>query len=150
MQPITFADALTRYVEGRLMTGAELSTLFTGAGIEPTERYEPTQIFAAVDVPCIPIAAARLAAKADGSRTEFDWIWDALQLIEVARDHAGEPIPDLLRKSAVGMGLVADLAAGLIRARMLAPLVPIEPPKMSVAEIEAMLHDVAGKSVAPD
>ncbi|MBA3484663.1 MAG: hypothetical protein H0T51_22900, partial [Pirellulales bacterium] len=77
-------------------------------------------------------------------------IWDALQLIEVARDHAGEPIPDLLRKSAVGMGLVADLAAGLIRARMLALLVPIEPPKMNVAEIEAMLHDVAERIVAQD
>nr|MBA3483394.1 hypothetical protein [Pirellulales bacterium] len=83
MQTTTWADALTRYVEGRLMTGAELSALFTGTGIEPTERYEPTQIIQAMDVPCIPIAAARLAAKADGSRTEFDWIWDALQLIEV-------------------------------------------------------------------
>ncbi len=50
----------------------------------------------------------------------------------------------------VNEGLVADLAAGLIRARMLAPLTPIEPPKMSVAEIEAMLHDVAGKRVAQD
>ncbi len=89
-----FADALVRYVEGRLMTGAELSTLFAGIGITPTERYEPTQIFAAMDVPCIPIAAARLAAQADCSRTEFDWIWDALQLIEAARDHAGEPGAD--------------------------------------------------------
>lgn len=150
MQTITWADALTRYVEGRLMTGAELAALFDGIGIESSERFEPTQIFPANEVDCIPIAAARLAAKADGSRSEFDWIWDGLQLIDVAREHAGGAIPDGLRKSAVGLGLVADLAAGLIRARMMEPLVPIERPTMNAEQIEAMLHDVADRSVAPD
>lgn len=145
-----FADALVRYIEGRLMTGAELSALFDGIGIESSERFEREQILQSVDVPCIPIAAARLAAKADGSRSEFDWVFDGLQLIEAARDHAGEPIPDVLRKAAIGLGLVADLAAGLIRARMMTPLAPIERPKMNQEQIEAMLHDVAENSVAPD
>ncbi|HWL93538.1 MAG TPA: hypothetical protein VNT79_08375 [Phycisphaerae bacterium] len=150
MQTITWADALTRYVEGRLMTGAELAALFDGIGIESSERFEPTQIYPANEVDCIPIAAARLAAKADGSRTEFDWIWDALQLIEVAREYAGGPIPDGLRKSAIGLGLVADLAAGLIRARMMTPLVPIERPTMNAEQIEAMLHAHAEKSTRQD
>jgi hypothetical protein len=151
MQSITWADALTRYVEGRLMTGAELASLFNGIGIEPSERFEPSQIFPANEVDCIPIAAARLAAKADGSRTEFDWIWDALQLREAAIDHdllrEGEPVPVELRKAAVGLGLLADLAAGMIRARMMTPLTPIERPTMNREQIEAHLHAEADKGI---
>ena len=138
---MTFSDAFVRYAEDRLMTGSELVALFAGIGIDPFDRPEPTQIVEATSVDCIPLAAARLAAKADGTRSETEWVLDALDLMEHVKTHhilyAGEPLPIEMRRAAVGMGLIADVSAGMIRQKMMPPLAPIVNRPITLAELYA-------------
>ena len=131
MNAITWADAMVRFAEDRLIVGREFAALFAGIGIEPSEKFTPDGIVEAMDLDVIPLTAAKLAAKADGTRGENDWIFDALKLIDWVRDHhllpwsQGQPLPIEMRRAAVGMGLIADVSAGMIRNKMMPPLVPI-------------------------
>ena len=152
---MTFADAMLRFAEDRLITGDELRQLFRGIGIDPSERPEPTQIVEAMDLDCIPLAAARLAAKADGTVDTCEWVQRALFIIDEARDHnllpwsQGLPLPIELRKAAVGMGILADAAVGLIRNRIMEPLVPYPPQNITAEELAAAVergfNDAAGR-----
>ena len=145
MHSITWHDALIRFAEDRLITGREFASLFVGIGVEPSEHLEPNQIVEAMFIDELPIVAARLASKVDGTRTETEYVLLALDLREVVHDHqllnGEEPLPDFIRKAAVGMGTCADAAANLIRGRMMAPLVPIRNTPEEIAEWDAFMAE---------
>ena len=143
MTTITWADAMVRFAEDRLIVGREFAALFAGIGIEPSKKFTPDQIIESMDLDVIPLTAAKLAAKADGTRSENDWIFDALKLIDWVRDHhllpwsQGQPLPIEMRRAAVGIGLIADVSAGMIRNKMMEPLVPIVNRPITLAELYA-------------
>lgn len=115
-------EAMERFAVGGLIEGIELTSLFRGIGPKASTTLAPESIVEIRSLPEIPFTAARLAFRADGSRSETAWLCDGMTLFKLATDLAPDASAPSFRNACIGMGAAAEAAATLMRAKMMEPL----------------------------